>query len=133
MQRLNDFGRQSDNGVWQFTCDFLCTVYLAAGVERRIGRGKTAPWPLATAPRRGRGPKTWTASPGALHSSKGKVLLMTFVAELRASLGWTWDDGEDANNNSLDFVQQLAEGNGDGQPEAVWRLEGPVSTQTARP
>ena len=32
MQRLNDFGRQSDDGVWQFTCDFLCTVYLAAGV-----------------------------------------------------------------------------------------------------
>ena len=50
---------------------------------------------------------------------------MTFVAELRASLGWTWDDGA-VDDDSLDFVQQLAEGNGDGQAEAVWHLEDQV-------
>ncbi len=31
MRRVNDAERQSDDGVWQFTCDFQCTVYLAAG------------------------------------------------------------------------------------------------------
>jgi hypothetical protein len=32
MRRLNDFEKQSEDGVWQFTCDFQCTVYLSAGV-----------------------------------------------------------------------------------------------------
>ncbi len=32
MRRVNDSERQTEDGVWQFTCDFQCTVYLAAGV-----------------------------------------------------------------------------------------------------
>ena len=32
MQRLNDFERQTADGVWHCTCDFQCTVHLAAGV-----------------------------------------------------------------------------------------------------
>jgi hypothetical protein len=32
MQRINDFERQGDDGLWQFVVDFQCTVYLAAGV-----------------------------------------------------------------------------------------------------
>jgi hypothetical protein len=32
MQRTNDTEHQADNGVWQFTIDFICTVYLASGV-----------------------------------------------------------------------------------------------------
>ena len=31
MRRANDSERQSEDGVWQFLCDFQCTVYLAAG------------------------------------------------------------------------------------------------------
>ncbi|MGO8690902.1 MAG: DUF3168 domain-containing protein [Thermoguttaceae bacterium] len=30
MRRANDSERQSEDGVWQFLCDFQCTVYLAA-------------------------------------------------------------------------------------------------------
>jgi len=30
MRRVNDFERQSDDGVWQFTCEFQCIVFLAA-------------------------------------------------------------------------------------------------------
>ncbi len=47
---------------------------------------------------------------------------MTFVAEIRASLGWTWDEGA-VDDDRLDLVQQLSEGNGDNQAEAVWHLE----------
>ncbi len=32
MQRVNDFEEQLDDGTWQMTVDFGCTVYLAAGV-----------------------------------------------------------------------------------------------------
>jgi hypothetical protein len=31
MQRANDFEQQRDDGAWQMTIDFKCTVYLAAG------------------------------------------------------------------------------------------------------
>ena len=31
-QRANDTEKQTNNGVWQFTIDFNCTVYLASGV-----------------------------------------------------------------------------------------------------
>jgi hypothetical protein len=31
MRCLNDAERQNDDGVWQFTCDFQCMVYLATG------------------------------------------------------------------------------------------------------
>jgi hypothetical protein len=32
MQRSNDFEEQLDDGTWQMTIDFTCTVYLSAGV-----------------------------------------------------------------------------------------------------
>ena len=32
MRRVNDSERQSEDGVWQFSRDYQCTVYLAAGV-----------------------------------------------------------------------------------------------------
>jgi len=32
MQRSNDFEEQLDDGTWQMTIDFQCTVYLASGV-----------------------------------------------------------------------------------------------------
>jgi hypothetical protein len=32
MRRVNDSERQNDDGVWQFICDFQCTVHLATGV-----------------------------------------------------------------------------------------------------
>jgi hypothetical protein len=32
MQRTNDFEQQLDDGTWQMTIDFECTVYLASGV-----------------------------------------------------------------------------------------------------
>jgi hypothetical protein len=32
INRANDSERQTDDGVWQFTIDFDCTVFLAAGV-----------------------------------------------------------------------------------------------------
>ena len=44
---------------------------------------------------------------------------MTFKSELRASLGWDWNDGA-VDNDRLDHTRQLLEGNGDGQAEAVW-------------
>jgi hypothetical protein len=44
---------------------------------------------------------------------------MTFKAELKASLGWDWNDGA-VDNDRLDYVRQLLQGNGDGQAEAVW-------------
>jgi hypothetical protein len=31
MQRMNDFEEQLDDGTWQMTIDFTCTVYLASG------------------------------------------------------------------------------------------------------
>ena len=50
---------------------------------------------------------------------------MTFVAELKASMSWTWDDGA-VNDDRLDCLQQFSDGNGDGQAEAVWHLEDQV-------
>jgi hypothetical protein len=44
---------------------------------------------------------------------------MSFKAELKASLGWNWDDGA-ADNRRLDHVAQLLDGNGSGQAEAAW-------------
>jgi hypothetical protein len=32
IRRSNDSEKQNNDGVWQFTIDFSCTVYLAAGV-----------------------------------------------------------------------------------------------------
>jgi hypothetical protein len=47
---------------------------------------------------------------------------MSFKAELKASLGWNWDDGA-ADNRRLDYVAQLLDGNGSGQAEAAWIAE----------
>ncbi len=50
---------------------------------------------------------------------------MTFVAELKASMSWTWDDGA-VDDDRLDSLQQFSDGNGAGQAEAVWHLEDQV-------
>ncbi len=47
---------------------------------------------------------------------------MSFKAEVRASLGWNWSQGA-VDNDRLDYVETLLEGNGDNQAEAVWRAE----------
>jgi hypothetical protein len=47
---------------------------------------------------------------------------MSFKAEVKASVGWSWNDGA-LDNDRLDYSAQLLEGNGDGQAEAVWHLE----------
>jgi hypothetical protein len=47
---------------------------------------------------------------------------MTFKAEIRASIGWNWNQGA-ADNQRLDSTRQLLEGNGAGQAEAVWHDE----------
>ena len=50
---------------------------------------------------------------------------MTFKAEIRASIGWNWNQGA-ADNRRLDCTKQLLEGNGDGQAEAVWHADDAV-------
>ncbi|OHB67852.1 MAG: hypothetical protein A2V70_19915 [Planctomycetes bacterium RBG_13_63_9] len=47
---------------------------------------------------------------------------MSFKAEVKASLGWNWNDGA-VDNNRLDFAVALPGGNGEGQAEAVWHVE----------
>jgi hypothetical protein len=47
---------------------------------------------------------------------------MTFKAEIRASIGWNWNQGA-VDNSRLDHTKQLAEGCGDGQAEAAWHDE----------
>ena len=47
---------------------------------------------------------------------------MTFSAEIKASVGWDWEDGA-VNNNRTDYLQQLPEGNDDGEAEAIWHVE----------
>ena len=47
---------------------------------------------------------------------------MTFSAEIKASVGWDWEDGE-VNNNRTDYLQQLPEGSDDGEAEAIWHVE----------
>ena len=47
---------------------------------------------------------------------------MSFKAEVRASLGWNWSEGA-VDNDRLDYVKTLLEGNGDNQAEAVWHAE----------
>jgi len=50
---------------------------------------------------------------------------MSFKGEIRAALGWGWSDGA-ADNDHLDYAEQLLEGNGNGQAEAVWHQENQV-------
>ena len=47
---------------------------------------------------------------------------MTFSAEIKASVGWDWEDGA-VNNNRTDYLQQLPEGSDDGEAEAIWHVE----------
>ncbi len=54
---------------------------------------------------------------------------MTFQAEIKATLGWRWDDGA-RDINQLGYEQSLAEGNGDNQAEAAWHLESQVLLDT---
>lgn len=44
---------------------------------------------------------------------------MSFKAEVKASLGWNWNDGA-VDNDRLDYAEQLLEGNGASQAEAAW-------------
>ena len=47
---------------------------------------------------------------------------MSFKAELKASVGWNWNEGA-VDNDRLDYAEQLLDGNGDAQAEAVWHAE----------
>ena len=47
---------------------------------------------------------------------------MSFKAEVKASAGWNWNEGA-IDNDRLDYAQQLLDGNGDNQAEAVWHAE----------
>ncbi len=47
---------------------------------------------------------------------------MSFKAEIKASIGWNWQEGA-VDNDRLDYAEQLLDGNGDNQAEAVWHLE----------
>ncbi|MBN2476900.1 MAG: hypothetical protein JXB62_19995 [Pirellulales bacterium] len=47
---------------------------------------------------------------------------MSFKSDLKASLGWDWDDGA-VDNDRLDYAERFLEGNGDNQAEAVWHTE----------
>ena len=37
MRRVNDFERQSDDGVWQFTCEFQCIVFIGGCFQPELG------------------------------------------------------------------------------------------------
>ncbi|MHC4179508.1 MAG: hypothetical protein ACYSWU_18505, partial [Planctomycetota bacterium] len=47
---------------------------------------------------------------------------MSFKAEVKASVGWNWNQGA-VDNDRLDYAQRLLDGNGDNQAEAVWHAE----------
>ncbi|MGA2619840.1 MAG: hypothetical protein ABSF26_19680 [Thermoguttaceae bacterium] len=47
---------------------------------------------------------------------------MTFKAELRASIGWNWNQGA-LDTARLDYTKQLQEGCGSGQAEAGWHAD----------
>ena len=47
---------------------------------------------------------------------------MSFKAEVKASVGWNWDDGA-VDNDRLDYARQLLEGSGNNQAQAVWGAE----------
>lgn len=47
---------------------------------------------------------------------------MSFKAEVKALVGWNWGDGA-VDNDRLDYVQRLLEGNGANQAEAVWHAQ----------
>lgn len=47
---------------------------------------------------------------------------MTLKAQIRASLGWDWNEGL-RDNGRLEYAKGLSDGSGDNQAEAVWHLE----------
>jgi hypothetical protein len=47
---------------------------------------------------------------------------MTFKAEIRASIGWKWDEGA-VDDGRLEYAKQFLEGHGDGEAEAAWHAE----------
>jgi hypothetical protein len=47
---------------------------------------------------------------------------MSFKAEIKAAIGWSWNQGA-LDSSRLDYAAQLSEGHGDGQAEAVWHVE----------
>jgi hypothetical protein len=47
---------------------------------------------------------------------------MSFKAEIKASVGWNWNEGA-VDNDRLDYAGRLLDGNGDNQAEAVWHVE----------
>ncbi len=47
---------------------------------------------------------------------------MSFKADVKASVGWNWNEGA-VDNDRLDYAQWLLEGNGADQAEAVWHAE----------
>ncbi len=55
---------------------------------------------------------------------------MSFKAEIKATLGWNWNDGA-LDNDRLDYAGQLLEGNGDDQAEAVWHVEDQILLDAA--
>ena len=44
---------------------------------------------------------------------------MTFKAQIKASLGWDWNEGL-RDNGRLEYAKDLADGAGDNQADAVW-------------
>jgi hypothetical protein len=48
---------------------------------------------------------------------------MTFRADINTSIGWNWSQGA-SDNGRLNDTRTLLEGNGDGQAEAVWHIDG---------
>lgn len=47
---------------------------------------------------------------------------MTFRAEVRASIRWNWSQGA-LDSGRIEYLKSLAEGFGEGQAEAAWRVE----------
>jgi hypothetical protein len=47
---------------------------------------------------------------------------VTFKAQIKASLGWDWNEGL-RDNGRLEYAKGFAEGSRDNQADAVWRLE----------
>jgi len=52
---------------------------------------------------------------------------MSFKAEVKAVVGWDWNEGA-VDNGRLDYARQILCGNGGGQAEAVWHAENQTLT-----
>ncbi len=48
---------------------------------------------------------------------------MSFKAELRASMGWSWSEGSVTDSSRLAYARQMLDGNDVNQAEAAWFLE----------